>query len=265
MSSPTTNKLAPLLKVENLSVSYQKNNRSFLAVKSVSFEVERGKTLGLVGESGCGKSSTGLAIMRLIPSHGKVWIEDTEVLSLSQSSFLPYRKKIQMIFQNPDSSLNPKLTIKTSLREALALGHPNEKSDWDNLVAAKLKKVGLSPDYAERYPHQFSGGQLQRIGIARALCVEPSILVCDEPVSSLDVSIQAQILDLFLQLQSELSLTLIFISHDLRVVRYLSDHVAVMRQGEIVEFESCEKLYSSPSHDYTKALLSAVPKDLISV
>lgn len=250
----------PFVQVKELQVAYQRNQKKFLAVNKISFDLFRGKTLGLVGESGCGKSSTGMALLKLIPAQGEVIYEGREILHLSPSEFLPYRKKIQMIFQNPDSSLNPKLTIEASLSEALSLGHPDKKNQWKEICAERLKIVGLDPSYLSRYPHEFSGGQLQRIGIARALCVDPELLVCDEPVSSLDVSIQAQILELFEKIQANFNLTLLFISHDLRVVRYLSDHIAVMKEGEIVEYGEVTQVFQDPQHHYTKNLLRAVPE-----
>jgi len=252
----------PVLSLNQLKVSYNRSGKLFNAVNGVSLQLFAGQTMGLVGESGCGKSSLALALMKLIPFEGEILYKNIPLHGLSESDFRPYRQKIQMIFQNPASSLNPKLKIKESLSEALALGHPKQKSNWQNLIAEKLLEVGLDPDTQLRYPHEFSGGQLQRIGIARALCVNPEVLICDEPVSSLDVSIQAQILELFTFLKARHQLSILFISHDLRVVRYLADHVAVMHKGAIIENGPTEKVFDAPTETYTKSLLAAIPPDL---
>ncbi len=250
----------PILELKDLEVVYNSGSKTFKAVKGISFKVPEGQTLGLVGESGCGKTSTGMAIIRLIPAAGgHIYWRGKEVLSLSNNDFYPFRKKIQIIFQNPDSSLNPRISIRSSLQEALVLGHPKEKHIWPQIIEEKLRTVGLDPAYQNRYPHEFSGGQLQRIGIARALCVEPEFIICDEPVSSLDVSIQAQILNLLMDLQENLGLSYLFISHDLAVIRHISHHIAIMQQGEIQEINETEAIFNNPQSEYSKILLNAVP------
>jgi ABC-type oligopeptide transport system ATPase subunit len=230
------------------------------AVKGISFSIPKGKTLGLVGESGCGKTSTGMSIARLAPrSGGRILWQGNEISKLSNPQFEPYRKKIQVIFQNPVSSLNPRLTIFQSLGEALKLGHPKEKKSWEDIALETLSKVGLQAETLHRYPHEFSGGQLQRIGIARALCVGPELLICDEPVSSLDVSIQAQILNLLLELQAQLGLTYLFISHDLNVVHHIAQEVVIMAQGQVQEIGNTEQIFKNPQSPYTQELIQAIP------
>jgi ABC-type oligopeptide transport system ATPase subunit len=251
---------APLLDVSGLTVEFGHGKDRFLAVNAVNFRIPRHTTLGLVGESGSGKTTVGRAILRLLkPAAGSIRFDGAELSDLSDRAFRPYRKRMQMIFQDPYSSLDPRLSIRGSLKEALELGHPGEAKDWEDLMADKMRRVGLDPDYLGRYPHEFSGGQRQRIGIARALCVEPEFIICDEPVSSLDVSIQAQILNLLMDLQDNLGLSYLFISHDLRVVKHISKEVAVMRRGEIVERKPTEELYGNPEHEYTRTLLDAIP------
>ena len=250
----------PLLEVTGLCVEYGNGRSLFRAVDDVSFRIPRHSTLGLVGESGSGKTTVGRALIRLLaPAAGRIRFDGAELAGLGQGEFRPFRKRIQMIFQDPYSSLDPRLSVRGSLREALALGHPGRRRDWDDLMAEKMTLVGLAPEYLSRYPHEFSGGQRQRIGIARALCVEPELLICDEPVSSLDVSIQAQILNLLMDLQARLGLSYLFISHDLRVVKHVSREVAVMRRGRIVEMKETEALYRNPEHEYTRTLLDAIP------
>jgi peptide/nickel transport system ATP-binding protein/oligopeptide transport system ATP-binding protein len=231
------------------------------AVDGISFEVPRGTTVGLVGESGSGKTTTGRAIARLAPiTAGSVCYAGQDLATVSKSAYFPYRKKIQMIFQDPFSSLNPRMTVYSSVAEPLEIHFKHlSKSDKEQRVAQLLTKVGLDPDFMRRYPHQFSGGQRQRIGIARALAVEPEFIICDEPVSALDVSVQAQIVNLLQDLQEELGLTYLFIAHDLAVVEHISDSVLVMTEGKIVEQASAEAIYSDPQHPYTKKLLAAVP------
>lgn len=232
------------------------------AVDGVSLSVPEGATVGLVGESGSGKSTTGKAIIRLAPiTSGSIRYRGVELPALRPREFLPYRKKIQMIFQDPYNSLNPRLTVEAIVGEALEIHFPRMKraARRDRIVGL-LERVGLSAEHIDRYPHAFSGGQRQRLGIARALAVEPECLICDEPVSALDVSVQAQIVNLLQDLQKELNLTYLFISHDLAVVEHLCSHVLVMQAGKIVESAPSEKLYREPGNPYTRRLLDAVPK-----
>jgi len=259
---------SPLLSVRDLKVHFpikggvlQRTVDYVKAVDGVSFDVPRGKTVGLVGESGSGKTTTGRAIARLVPiTAGTISYEGQDLAHLSRKDFFAYRKKIQVIFQDPFGSLNPRMTIYSIIAEPLDIHF----KDWSKAqkvarVADLLEKVGLSADFMQRYPHQFSGGQRQRIGIARALAVEPEFIICDEPVSALDVSVQAQIVNLLQDLQDELGLTYLFIAHDLAVVEHISDQVLVMTEGKIVEQASSEEIYNNPQHPYTRKLLDAVP------
>ena len=232
------------------------------AVDDVSFEIQKGQTVGLVGESGSGKTTIGRAIIRLVqPTAGSITYEDTDITKLTAAEFRPWRKKIQIIFQDPYNSLNPRLSIFEIIGEALEIHFPlMPRADRRERVAELLEKVGLKRDHLDRYPHEFSGGQRQRIGIARALAVSPEFIVCDEPVSALDVSVQAQIVNLLQDLQEELGLTYLFIAHDLAVVEHISDFVLVMNQGKIVEAATAEAIYENPQDEYTRKLLSAVPK-----
>ncbi len=231
------------------------------AVDDVDFTVMRGETLGLVGESGCGKTTTGRCILRLYrPTDGEIWFDGTEIAGARTNQMRAMRRQMQIIFQDPYSSLNPRMTAGNIIGEPLAVhGLVNNKREYRERVAELLNNVGLNPYMADRFPHEFSGGQRQRIGVARALSVDPSFIVCDEPVSALDVSIQAQIINLLEDLQERYDLTYLFIAHDLSVVRHISDRVAVMYLGKIVEIADRNAIYENPQHPYTRALLSAVP------
>lgn len=230
------------------------------AVDGISFDVKKGETLGLVGESGCGKSTTGRAILQLHrPTEGTVNFDGTELTELKGAGLRRFRRRMQMIFQDPFSSLNPRMSVAQIISEPLAIHGLYKGAERRDRLDYILNAVGLNPTYARRYPHEFSGGQRQRIGIGRALAVEPDFIVCDEPVSALDVSIQAQVINLLEDLQSEFNLTYLFIAHDLSVVKHISDRIAVMYLGHIVELTDSEELYKNPVHAYTRALLSAIP------
>ena len=230
------------------------------AVDGISFDIKRGETLGLVGESGCGKSTTGRAILNLHkPTSGSVIYKDTDLAPLSRKNMVKYRKSLQIIFQDPYSSLNPRMTIGNIISEAMIYHGIVSKGERQKRVEELLELVGLRTYFIRRYPHEFSGGQRQRIGIARALALNPEFIVCDEPISALDVSIQAQVVNLMEDLQKQFGLTYLFIAHDLSMVRHISDRIAVMYLGKIVELTDKETLYKEPMHPYTEALLSAVP------
>ncbi len=233
---------------------------SVYAVDGVSFQLERGKTLGIVGESGCGKSTLGRTLVRLYePTAGSIRFDGQEISDLSGRDLIPLRRRMQVIFQDPYSSLNPRKSIRSTLEEPMRIHGIGNSAERFERVAGLMEKVGLRQDDLHKYPHEFSGGQRQRIGIARALVLEPDLIIADEPVSALDVSIQSQVLNLLVSLQEELGLTYLFISHDLTVIKYVSDQVAVMYLGRIVEIADADRLYERPAHPYTQALLSALP------
>ena len=256
-----------LLRVKNLKKYFPIRSGLFSrvtgdvkAVDDITFDVYEGETLGIVGESGCGKSTTGRAIMRLHqPTEGEVYFQDVELTKLSDEEMRKMRKDIQMVFQDPYASLNPRHTVEKILEEPLIVHGIGDKAERKKRVREYLELVGLSSYHAKRYPHQFSGGQRQRIGIARALMTNPKLIIADEPVSALDVSIQAQVLNLMQKLQKDFNLTYIFIAHDLGVVRHISNRVGVMYLGRMVELSDSEELYANPLHPYSQALLSAVP------
>lgn len=265
--------VSDLIDVQDLEVHFPSNHsRSFAqlfdgsakpvvkAVDGVSFRIRKGEILGLVGESGCGKSTTGRALLRLVkPTAGKVFYEDRDIAGLRQSEMRPVRRQLQMIFQDPYSSLNPRMTVGAIISEPLTTFALAEETSVNSRVRDLLEKVGLSASAINSYPHEFSGGQRQRIGIARALATQPQFIVADEPIAALDVSIQAQVMNLLKQLRREMSLTFLFISHDLRAVRYMADRIAVMYLGKLVEIADAATIYRKPLHPYTQALISAVP------
>jgi len=259
----------PLLEVRNLSVSFpirrgifRRQRGEVKAVNDVSFSIPAGQTVGLVGESGSGKTTIGRTIVKLQSiTSGSLFYRGIDISSMTHAEFHPYRKKIQMIFQDPHGSLNPRLTIGSTIAEALEIHFPAMSSSQRQArVAELLEKVGLLPEMMRRYPHEFSGGQRQRIGIARALAVEPELLICDEPVSALDVSVQAQIVNLLQDLQEELGLTILFIGHDLAVVKHISNSVLVLHHGRLVEAGPANEVLKNPQDEYTKSLLAAVPR-----
>ncbi len=251
-----------LLEVRHLVKHFPVDNSDDLvqAVDDVSFHLTQGETLGLVGESGCGKSTVGRCLLRLHePTSGEVLFEGENIIGVPNNKMQRLRREMQIIFQDPYASLNPRLSIRSIVAEPLKIHHIGDKAEQYERVADLLQKVGLDPKYADRYPHEFSGGQRQRIGIARALALNPKLIICDEPVSALDVSVQAQVVNLLQELQDEFGLTYLFISHGLAVVEHISNRVAVMYLGKIVEICGSDELYEMPLHPYTKALLSAIP------
>ena len=261
----------PLLSVKDLRVQFDIYPRGSMpwtrpgklkAVDGVSFDLYQGETLGIVGESGCGKSTLARAIIRMIPAHsGQVtWLGHQDVLKAGASELQHLRKDVQMVFQDPLASLNPRMTIGQIIAEPLKTHHPAiSKAEVTKQVRAVMEKVGLLPNQINRYPHEFSGGQCQRIGIARALILRPRLIICDEPVSALDVSIQAQVINLLMEIQQEMELSLIFIAHDLSVVRHISTRIMVLYLGNVAEVSPADELYTQPRHPYTQALISAVP------
>ena len=257
-----------ILKVEDLKMYFpvfqgvfDKKIADVKAVDGVSFEIEEGTTFGLVGESGCGKTTTGKCILRINkPTSGKITYEGMDITNLPDKELKPIRREIQLVFQDPYGSLDPRQSVGSIVREAIECGHERiSQEDIDKRVDELLSLVELDPAMADRYPHEMSGGQRQRLGIARALACNPKLIVCDEPVSALDVSIQAQVINLFMDLQRKLGLTYLFIAHDLAVVRHIADRIGIMYLGHIVEMIDADELYQNPMHPYTKALLSAVP------
>ena len=267
MTSNTTG--APLLKVEHLTKEFPAeagmlagrfSKRVVSAVNDVSFEIHAGETFGLVGESGCGKSTTGRTIMRLTnPTAGKVFFEGKDVSKMNKHELKDLRREMQFIFQDPYASLNPRMTIGEIISEPMTIHNVGTKEERMKTVRELLDVVGLNPEHINRYPHEFSGGQRQRIGIARAFALKPKLIICDEPVSALDVSIQAQVLNLLKDLQDKYGTAYLFIAHDLSVVQHISDRVAVMYLGKMVELSDWKTLYTEPHHPYTQSLLSAVP------
>jgi oligopeptide/dipeptide ABC transporter ATP-binding protein len=268
MHSANNNPGTPLLEVCNLK-TYFPIKKGLLrrtvgyvkAVDGISFSIKKGQTLGLVGESGCGKTTVARSIIRLVPAtDGSVIFDQKDVLSAHKGKLRQLRRQISLIFQDPFGSLNPRMTVGNTVGEPLQVQARVSRSDLTDRVAVLLSKVGLSPDHINRYPHEFSGGQRQRIGVARALALEPKLVICDEPVSALDVSIQSQILNLLKDLQEEFGLTYLFIAHDLAVVEFFCDIVAVMYMGKFVEQAVSQDLYQNPLHPYTRALMSAIPQ-----
>ena len=259
--------MTPLLTIKNLNKVFTTTSgltggkkQRLQAVNDLSFTIFQGETLGLVGESGCGKSTTGKLLLRLLDADsGEILYQGTDLLQLSSSQMRPLRREMQMIFQDPFSSLNPRLRIGDTLAEPLKIHTQFSNAEIRTELLSLLNVVGLAPEHLERYPHEFSGGQRQRVGIARALAVKPSLIIADEPVSALDVSIQAKIINLMQDIQKEFGLTYLFIAHDLAVVQHICDRVAVMYLGRIVEIGPAESLYNRPRHPYTEALLNAVP------
>ncbi|WP_396440859.1 ABC transporter ATP-binding protein [Limnohabitans sp.] len=250
--------MKPMLKIDKLAVEFGRGAQRVQAVRGVSFDIAHGETLGLVGESGSGKSSLGRAVLQLIPvAHGSVQLEGRELVGLSASQMRPLRREVQMVFQDP--SLNPRQRAGDMLDEVLSTHSLHQGASRGPRIAQLLQLVGLKPEHAGRFAHEFSGGQKQRLGIARALAVEPRLIVADEPLSALDMSIQAQIVNLLIQLREQLGLTLLFISHDLDVVQYLCDRVVVLYLGRVMEIAPTADLFASPAHPYTRALLSAAP------
>ena len=249
-----------LVEMRHLTKQFRLGKQKMTAVDDVNLQIFKGETLGLVGESGSGKSTIGKTLLRLIePTSGTIIFDGIDILKLSNQEMRQIRRRMQIIFQDPYASLNPRMTIQDIVGESLDIHGLAKGRNRRERIKELLELVGLNPDHMDRYPHEFSGGQRQRVGIARALAVEPEFIVCDEPLSALDVSIQAQIVNLLKKLQEQFNLTYLFIAHDLSMVEYLSDRVAVMNQGKIVELANREEIYRHPKNPYTKALLSAIP------
>ncbi|OPA79966.1 peptide ABC transporter substrate-binding protein [Paenibacillus selenitireducens] len=256
-----------LLDVRNLkkyfptgSSGFGREKKVLKAVDDISFHIHKGETFGLVGESGCGKSTTGRSIVRLHEvTDGEVWFDGVNVAQMNEKGLKPFRKRMQTIFQDPYSSLNPSMNVAQLIREPMEIHGFGSKKDQHDRVLELLEKVGLKPEHVDRYPHEFSGGQRQRISIARALSVNPEFILCDEPISALDVSVQAQVVNMLEDLQGEFGLTYLFIAHDLSMVRHISNRIGVMYLGKLVEIAPSDELYTHPAHPYTQALLSAIP------
>lgn len=256
----TMNTNQKLLEVQNVSKHFKVSDGILKAVNHVNFDIYKGETLGLVGESGCGKSTLGKVLMGIYPAtDGRILYHGKKELEITKKSLFEYSKMAQIIFQDPYSSLDPRMTVGSIIEEGMIIHKMYDKKRRQERVYELLELVGLNKEHANRFPHEFSGGQRQRIGIARALAIEPEFIVCDEPISALDVSIQSQIINLLHDLQSKLDLTYLFIAHDLNIVKYISDRIAVMYLGNIVELASSDELYENTLHPYSKALLSAVP------
>lgn len=253
--------LTPILEVQNLCKFFPAGGKKFVhAVNNVSFTLKRGETLGIVGESGCGKSSMGRTILKIVePTSGKIIYDGVDITNLSRRQMLPYRKKMQMIFQDPYASLNPRFTVGEIIEEPMIIHNMGTPAERKRIVQNLIETVGLKPDHIRRYPHEFSGGQRQRIGIARALALNPEFIVCDEPISALDVSIQAQVINLLEKLQHERGFSYLFIAHDLEMVHHISHKIGVMYLGNMVEYGTSDEVYKHPLHPYTKALISASP------
>ena len=254
-------KVNKLKKYFDVSSGIFKSQKKYLtAVDDISFKIKKGETFGLVGESGCGKTTAGRTILRLYDiTDGNVYFDGSDITNLSQKELLPFRKRMQMIFQDPYASLNSRMTVAEIVGEGIDTYHLYKGPERQQRIYDLLQRVGLKPEHASRYPHEFSGGQRQRIGVARALAVEPELIICDEPISALDVSIQAQVVNMLEDLQDDMSLTYLFIAHDLSMVKHISDRIGVMYLGKLVEVCESRELYRRPLHPYTQALLSSIP------